>query len=305
MKMSKITVQKHHVLTGHRDSVYALVQGNTTQEILSAGSDGFVVKWDLGNPENGFLIARFPNSVYAIYLIAGANKLIVGQNYAGVHLIDLENNKEVTSSSITQSAIFDIQIYKKKLFVGCGDGTLAVLDINDLATNTHVKLSEKSIRCMAINPTLQELAIGYSDCFIRILDLNTLALKYEIQAHQNSVFSLTYSPDYQYLLSGSRDAHLKIWEVYNNYSLRESIVAHLFTINHVAYHPSSSYFATCSKDKSIKLWDAKQFKLLKVIDKARYAGHSASINKLLWANNLLLACSDDRSISVWDIKGLE
>lgn len=303
--MSKITVQKHHVLTGHRDSVYALAQSNITQEILSAGSDGFVVKWNLVNPENGFLIARFPNSIYAIYFMAGANKLIVGQNYAGVHLIDLENNKEVASSSITQSAVFDIQVYREILFVGCGDGTLAVLNVNNFATNTRIKLSEKSIRCMAINPNLQELAIGYSDSFIRILDLSTLALKYKIQAHQNSVFSLTYSPDYQYLLSGSRDAHLNIWAVNNSYLLRESIVAHLFTINHITYHPTLPYFATCSKDKSIKLWDAKQFKLLKVIDKARYAGHSTSVNKLLWANDLLLACSDDKSISIWEIKGLE
>ncbi|GAB4471475.1 MAG: hypothetical protein OHK0057_15120 [Thermoflexibacter sp.] len=302
--MGKITVQKYHLLTGHRDSIYALVQGNATTEVFSAGSDGFVVKWDLKDTENGFLIARFPNSVYAIYFVKGANRLIVGQNYAGVHLLNLENNKEIASASITQSAIFDILLYEETLFVGCGDGTLSVLNVNNLTTNIHIKFSEKSIRCMAINPILRELAVGYSDCFIRILDLNTLALKHEIHAHQSSVFSLRYSPDYQYLLSGSRDAHLKIWEVNNNYSLRESIVAHLFTINHIAYHPTLPYFATCSKDKSIKLWNAQQFKLLKVIDRARHAGHSTSVNKLLWVDNLLLACSDDKSISIWDVRGL-
>jgi len=303
--MGKITVQRLHLLTGHRDSIYALIQGNTAKEIFSGGSDGLVVKWDLDNPENGILVARFPNSVYTMRLIAEKKYLIVGQNYAGVHIIDLVKNQEIASSFITQSAIFDIQIHDDTLFVGCGDGTLFVLNVNTLATQTLVKLSQKSIRCMAMNPISQELAIGYSDCSIRILDLRNLSLKYEIQAHQNSVFSLTYSPDYLYLLSGSRDAHLKIWEAGKKYSLKEDIVAHIFTINHIAYHPTLSYFATCSKDKSIKLWNAEQFKLLKVIDKARHAGHGTSVNKLLWANNFLLACSDDRSISVWDIKGLE
>ncbi len=302
--VGKITVQRLHLLTGHRDSIYALIQGNTAKEIFSGGSDGFVVKWDLENPENGVLVARFPNSVYAMRLIAEKKYLIVGQNYAGVHIIDLAKNQEITSSAITQSAIFDIQIYEDNLLVGSGDGTLYVLNINTLATQTQIKLSEKSIRCMALNPISQELAIGCSDCAIRILDLHNLSLKYEIQAHQNSVFSLAYSPDYLYLLSGSRDAHLKIWEVEKSYSLKEDIIAHIFTINHIAYHLTLPYFATCSKDKSIKLWNAEQFKLLKVIDKARHAGHGTSVNKLLWVGNFLLACSDDRSISMWNIEGL-
>jgi WD40 repeat protein len=56
-------------------------------------------------------------------------------------------------------------------------------------------------------------------------------------------------------------------------------------------------------DKSIKVWDAQEFRLLKVIDKARYAGHGTSVNKLYWSkfHNQLISCSDDRSISVWNI----
>jgi WD40 repeat protein len=56
-------------------------------------------------------------------------------------------------------------------------------------------------------------------------------------------------------------------------------------------------------DKSIKVWDAQAFRLLKVIDKARHAGHGTSVNKLLWTNfdDQLLSASDDRSISVWQI----
>jgi WD40 repeat protein len=57
-------------------------------------------------------------------------------------------------------------------------------------------------------------------------------------------------------------------------------------------------------DKSIKIWDLQEMKLLKVIDRARHAGHRTSVNKLLWTdfNNQLLSGSDDRSISVWDIQ---
>ncbi len=85
--------------------------------------------------------------------------------------------------------------------------------------------------------------------------------------------------------------------------VKESIAAHLFAINDIEYSPDGKHFATCSMDKSIKIWDAKAFQLLKVIDKARYAGHGTSVNKLYWSTyeNKLISGSDDRSISVWDI----
>ena len=56
-------------------------------------------------------------------------------------------------------------------------------------------------------------------------------------------------------------------------------------------------------DKSIKIWDAREYKLLKVIDKARHAGHGTSINKLWWSEyeNLLVSASDDKKISVWNL----
>jgi len=303
-----IQVQKLTTLTGHRDSVYALVQGSQGHDIFSAGTDGFVVRWNLediasNQPIQGNLVVRIPASVYALCFIREKNRLAVGQNYKGIHLIDLNNNKELTSTSITSSPIFDIQYFKEILFVACGDGTLSILNAHDLSTIKHLRLSAKSARCLAINPLKNELAVGYSDNFIRILDLENLRVKYEIAAHANSVFSLSYSPDNQYLLSGSRDAHLKIWRANEGYLPHESIVAHLFTINHITYSSLGQHFATCSKDKAIKIWSVNDFKLQKVIDKSRHAGHGTSVNKLLWTayQSLLLSCSDDNTISVWEL----
>jgi hypothetical protein len=299
-----LQVQKIETLSGHLDSVYALAQGHTPEEVFSAGTDGFVAKWNLAEAAKGQLVVRMPTSVYALRFIREKNHLAVGQNYNGVHLIDLADNREIASTAITQSAIFDILYFKELLLIGCGDGTLSILNANDLSTVKHLKFANKSIRCLALHSTANELAIGYSDNCIRIIDLQTLQVKHQIVAHSNSVFALTYSPDCHYLISGSRDAHLKIWNVKENYALHLDIVAHLFTINHICYSPDLQHFATCSKDKSIKLWTSEDFRLLKVIDKARHAGHGTSVNKLLWSSyqNLLLSCSDDNTISVWDIK---
>ncbi len=306
MAAVKIEVNKIHTLTGHRDCIYSLEQTGEPNSFFSAAGDGMVVKWDLKNPDNGELIAKVKNSVYSLCHLPNENQLIVGHNFEGLHLIDLATKKEIRSSKITDSYIFDIKYCNGHVFAATGDGTLVILSVADLSTIAKIRLSEKSVRTIAICPEKNFCAAGYSDNYIRIFDLRTHKLLLEIPAHANSVFTLEFSKDNRFLVSGSRDAHLKVWDVDSFFEPRESIVAHMYAINSICYSPDKNFFASCSMDKSIKIWDAQQFRLLKVIDKVRHAGHGTSVNKLLWLpyENYLISGSDDRTISVWDLKNL-
>ncbi|HWZ22008.1 MAG TPA: WD40 repeat domain-containing protein, partial [Cytophagaceae bacterium] len=269
--MPLIEVKKIATLAGHRDCIYALEKGSAENYFFSAAGDGMVVLWDLKNPEDGTLVAKVENSVYALKYIPGSHQLLVGHNFKGIHLIDVESKKELHSTAITESYIFDIAVASDKIIVATGDGFLIVLSLLDLSTIAKIKLSNQSIRSISVSPNGKYIALGSSDNFIRVLDAVTLALLYEFEAHKSSVFTVKFSPEGNFLLSGSRDAHLKIWEVTNKFKLKETIVAHLYAINDIVYSPDGNYFATCSMDKAIKIWEAKEFKLLKVIDKSRYA----------------------------------
>lgn len=299
--MSPIQVHKHHTLTGHKDSLYVLCAYDHSR-FFSAGGDGMVVLWDLQAPEVGQMIVKVPASVYALDFNATRNQLVVGQNFSGIHLVDVEAKKEIGSVALTKAAIFDIKSTKDHIYVATGDGVLFQLDW-ELQIKKKVKLSAQHARCIAIHSKRKELAVGYSDNHVRILDLDSLEARYDLQAHDNSVFTLAYHPQLPILMSAGRDARFKLWDLDNDYSLVDEVVGHMYTINHLDFEPSGEHFVTCSMDKSIKVWDANQFKLLKVIDKARHAGHGTSVNKLLWMNyhNWLVSCSDDRTISVWEI----
>lgn len=302
--MPTVHVTKQHVFTGHHDCVYTLEPAGSDSVFFSGGGDGMIVKWDLTEPNEGDLIARLPNSVYAIHHDKKSNLLIAGHNYDGIHVLDWQQKKEVASLQVTSAAIFDIATTADDLLVATGEGIIVVIDRINLRIKTRLAPSEKNARVFAINPESGEVAIGFSDNFIRIFSLPDYKLKYEFVAHANSVFALCYTPDNKYLISGSRDARLKVWDVDGNYKQAGEVAAHLFAINHIAFSPSGEYFATASMDKSIKIWKANELKLLKVIDKARHAGHGTSVNKLLWTShqNQLVSASDDRSISVWDLQ---
>ena len=301
--MPKVEVNKLHTLGGHQDCVYTLERGPEAHQFFSSGADGVVALWDLNDPENGRMIAKVESSIYALHYYAPRNVLIVGKNFEGIHLIDMESRQEVGSIKLSTAAIFDIKVVKDRIILAFGDGMVRVLNLTDLQLIHEFQATDKSARCLAISEQHGHLAVGYSDNKIRVYALADWELVQEIDAHKISVFTVQYSPDQRYLISGSRDAHLKVWDAENGYSLHESIVAHMFAINHLVFSPDGKHFVTCSMDKSIKVWDAGTFQLLKVIDKARHAGHGTSVNKLLWSshNNLLVSGSDDRSISIWDI----
>jgi len=299
-----IRVEKIHSLTGHRDCVYTIEGSDNDAHFFSAAGDGMVVRWNLSAPDEGELIAKLPNSVYALHYLATEDHLVAGHNYEGIHLLNWKEKREIASLKLSAASIFDIKSFQNDLLVASGDGSLTVVDLQKWAVKKKLIISEKSARTIAINPIRGELAVGFSDYFIRVFSLDDYSLKYEFQAHQNSVFTLRYTSDFKFLISGSRDAHIKAWDVSAGYAQAAEVAAHLFAINHIAFSPSGKYFVTGSMDKSIKVWDTSELKLLKVIDKSRHAGHGTSVNKLLWTsfNDQLVSASDDRTLSVWKLQ---
>lgn len=262
-----------------------------------------VVRWNMETPETGELVAKLPNSIYALHYLEEEDKLIAAQNFEGIHLLDYNSKKEIKSLKLVNSYIFDLKSIGKKVFAAAGDGVVYVVDKEEWVILDRLEHSQKSARAMAIHKERNELVVAYSDNFIRVFDLFDHRLKQEWEAHNNSVFTVEFVTNGNYLLSGSRDAHLKVWDLAGSYELREDIAAHLYTINHIAFSPDGKHFVTCSMDKSIKVWDSNEFRLLKVIDKARHAGHGTSVNKLVWTsfNNRLVSASDDRTLSIWEI----
>lgn len=300
--MLNIQVNKLQTLTGHNDCIYALAEGSDPRYFYTGSGDGMVVQWDLDNPKDGKLIAKLAHSIYAISVDKERNLLFIGHNFEGIHAIDLNENKEAWSLKITDQAIFDIKCVGKNLFVATGDGILTVVDIEEKSLIKHVKLSSNSARVMAVNLDNDNLAIGFSDHTIKVIDTTNFQPIRVLEGHANSVFALAYSPTQDTLISGGRDASLKYWDT-KTYKQTDNVVAHLFAINYLSFREDGKYFITCSMDKSLKVWDADSHKLLKVIDKARHAGHATSINKVLWStyNESIISVSDDRCISIWKV----
>ena len=302
--MSKLHISKIAQLTGHEASVFALSMDQDAKYFLSGGGEGWIVRWDLENPELGKLLARANHNIYSLCNLPDQNLLIAGTMNGGVHWIDLVDSEKSKDIQHHKKGVYEIKRIGDNIVSLGGVGMLTKWSIKERRTLESLHLSNKSLRSCDYLPARNELAIGASDGNIYILDADDWQIKLVLKgAHDNSVFTVRYAPDGDYLWSGGRDAHLKTWSVEKAYELVSDQSAHWFTINQIAFHPNGKLLATASRDKTIKIWDATTFKLLKVLETIRDACHINSVNDLYWSsyNNYLISCSDDRSLIVWQV----
>lgn len=300
-----LQVNKIAQLTGHKSGIYIIRPGLNDNEIITAGGDGWIVTWDLDQAQDGQLIAKTDHQLFSLCPMLDRQQLVAGDMNGGVHWIDLNNSENTKGVAHHKKGVFAIHRIDDVIYTLGGDGILSKWDINSRRATDSIRLSYKSLRCLAYDPVSENLAIGSSDQTIYILNAKTLAIvKVISEAHDNSIFCLQYLPDGHHIISGGRDAHLKVWDLQHGQEKVFDEAAHLFTINSISAQPSGKYFATGSRDKSVKIWDATNFKLLKVLESPRDHGHVNSVNHLLWTNhkNYLLSCSDDRSIIIWEVK---
>ena len=295
-------IERIDSFAGHRGAVFALAKGPAPHLFYSAGSDGWVVQWDLQKPDVGKVIAQLDGSVYAMAFDADSGILWVGQNHEGIHGILVSDQTRVFSLALDKVAIYAITIWNDQVWVGHQGGLVSVIDRHSHKIIKHIKAGSLSARAITIIDE-QTISIGYSDGFIRMFDLRFDCV-YTWLAHTNSVFSIAACADGR-LISVGRDAHIRAWKWDGQQAEKvgEGIPGHIYTIHSIVLHPDQGLFATGSMDKTIKIWDAQTMQLRKVIDFARYGSHKHAINTLIWPtfNNLLVSASDDKMVSVWKI----
>ena len=288
--------------SGHKAPIYSLEEGREPHFIYSAGSDGWVVEWNLQKPDLGKVMAHIEGSVYCLKLDRLTNIFWVGQNFEGIHGVQIEDQSRVFSIGMSQKAIFDICFWDNQVWVAHDHGLISVIDRESQQLIKLIKSGDKSARTICL-VGIDKIAVGFSDGYIRVFNKH-FELEFAWLAHDLSVFSILYEAASHSLVSVGRDAKIKRWSLKDETNdLIQEVAAHIYAIHDIVMSPDKQHFATASMDKTIKIWKVHDLTLLKVMDAPRYGSHKNSVNKLLWSafQDYLVSASDDKNISIWKI----
>jgi WD40 repeat protein len=291
----EIQITKVAQFAGHKDSIYDFVLDKETRTMYSACAGGFVVKWDIDNPEEGTMILQSGEAFYSIAKVGGTLK--VGSRSGVIYTVDLQTNSLIDSTQLHQGGVFFIG----DKFSGGEDGVLLRPKTIDDSIGGHfgkntMLLAPDSLRCMVESD--KSLFVGASDNCIYELDRSTYEVKQKLQGHTNSVFALELL-DENTLVGTGRDAVIRAWDLVLGKEVH-AVPAHEYQAKSLSYNGHT--LLSSSMDKTIKLWSEK-LDLLKVIDLERYDGHTNCINKVQWLDeNMFVSCSDDRSLYLWKVE---
>jgi WD repeat-containing protein 61 len=283
----EIKIAKVAQLKGHKDSIYDFVLDKETRTIYSAGAEGYVVKWDIDNPENGILVLQGGEAFYS--MTKHDAHLLLGSRNGEIFKVNLADNTLVSKQKKHHGGVFFIMDTTS----GGEDGILSYTRNEE---QRSLQVSNESLRC--IIQSEGSYFIGASDHLIYEVDKDTMQVTRTLVGHTNSVFALTLL-DEKTLVSTGRDAMIRAWDLTIGKEVY-SVAAHEYQAKSVSYN--GNILISSSMDKTIKLWN-DQLELVKVIDFARYQGHTNCINKVEWIDeNMFVSCSDDRSLCLWKVE---
>jgi len=274
-------------LKGHKDSIYDFVVDKKTRTIYSAGAEGYVVKWDIDNPDNGHLVLQGGEAFYS--MTKHETHLLLGSRNGEIFTVNLADNTLVSKQKKHNGGVFFIV----GSISGGEDGVLCYTRDKE---QYSLQVSNESLRC--IIQSEGSYFIGASDHLIYEVNKETMRVTRTLRGHTNSVFALAFL-DENTLVSTGRDAMIRAWDLTIGKEVY-SVAAHEYQAKSVSYN--DNILISSSMDKTIKLWN-DQLELVKVIDFARYQGHTNCINKVEWIDeNMFVSCSDDRSLCLWKVE---
>lgn len=300
--MTKIEFQEE--MLAHKGAVYALCEGPSPNSFFSAGSDCNVLLWDLNDTQKPKLIAKSPSIVISLKFLAEQNLLLIGQAEGGIHVIALEDKKEIHYLKAQTNYLFAMQYLpeKEELISTAGDGSMAVWSTKTFKNLLHKPLCQAKVRALANSPERNELAIGLGTGSVHLYDASDYSVKHKIESFRSSINCLMYWNKKE-LFCGEKDAYLTTIDT-DSWARIQEIPAHNWAIYAMLKIPEQNRFITASRDKTIKLWDASKMSVLQRIEGHKIKAHTHSVNCLLWndTHQTLISSGDDGKIKRWKLQ---
>lgn len=291
-------------LTGHQNPIFCVEKGYYLNTFFTGGNDKGVVEWDI--EKNGFkrILCAVSSSVYALRLISGTPILSIALREGKLLFVNVEEQTLVASLQLGTKAIFALAFmqWKNELLAVGEEGTLYVVDLSTYKSIYDKRISNTTIRAIAVDKGLGRIALGDKEGKVHMVDSVDFHIIETLKLHSMPVTSLTFL--HNKLLSGGRDAQLVISDP-NQLDNNFSYVPHLFTVYGIYPHPEVPVFATVSRDKSLKFWSNTDFALLKNMSREKLQdGHHLSVNAGVWSDNgqYFFSVSDDKLVKIWEFR---
>ena len=225
IKLKNIQSQVLYELSGHEDSLWAVVFSPDSELLASCSYDKTIRLWSVAT-QRCIAIIVTEQMARNIVFTPNSSSLVVcsDDNRVRRFKIDLEawlsesvvnlSNDELETvfehRDIVRSASFDPN--GKFLASSSDDCTVALIDLEE-SQSTLLRQHSSSVYATAFSPDGRWLASASADNTAIIWDVETHKTKHVLVGHTSSIWSVVFSLDNDFVFTGSEDGTIKCWSV--------------------------------------------------------------------------------------------
>ncbi|MCD6566938.1 MAG: hypothetical protein J7K53_13455 [Bacteroidales bacterium] len=244
---------------GHTSTVNSVVFLPGTNIFYSAGTDGKVMKWDIGSFENDSVVVLKNATINNVLAISSDSKwLACGTSTLGIQLIDLSADNKVKTLDGHIGKIKSLAFLPdNKTLISSGvDKNVFVWDVVSGEKNL-IWNDETVVQSLSVSPDGDFVAGGTKNGKIVLWASNNWDQRDVLEREINTpVEVVCFNNAGTNLISGDIDGNINILDT-KNYKIVENLRGHSSRITDIKVSPDDKQIATASRDGTLQIWDAK------------------------------------------------
>ncbi len=232
----------------------AFVPGGT--EFYSSGSDGKILKWDLGHKSNALQIIHDDSLITDVLAVSPeADWLACGKENAGIRMIPLKDTGEeyelTGHSGKIKSLVFSYD--GKYLYSAALDGKVLKWD---LAIRTSEDITTGGIKITSVDLSSHDtfLAGVSEDGKALVWNTEERTERLRIERAGRSIRAVKFNPSEEKIAVGYDDGMVELWDLASKEKITD-LQAHAGEIISLRFSNKHPHMATAGTDGLVKLWD--------------------------------------------------
>jgi WD40 repeat protein len=283
-----------------QSTIHALVVEPDGRNVLIAGDDGRVLRFDPAHPGNPAVVGITGGAVRSLAL--GAGHLVAAGSDSGViEIWDLRSpNVAPRSLSAGTAAVSSLAFAAAggTLASASLDGFVKLWDIAGAGTPTTLPgTSDKRVTSVAFSPDGKMVAAGRAQGGALLWHVAQPTEAPQTLCSGTDVRSIAFRPDGRMLACGSGRGEIVQSPIGEKGGAPQPMRGHVSSVNSLSFSPDGHFLASASLDSTVRLWNMTSAKTQSIV----LPGHQGWVWAVAFTphGDRLISGGEDRTVRVW------